>query len=170
MNHLALDSTIVTLPQSSVGLGNPYVVFFQPTQKDLPINRPIEALVRSVSTPNRNVSTLQPWRGNVLVAKYADAPFGEMVSCSLNDLPIISTHFLCREPSGNELEVRRHFRKYSTPLPNRQRHSSFCDASHMGAPRYASARKCSIYRSDSGLASCRSDPVAAQAHILPESG
>lgn len=107
-------STIVSLPLSVVALGNPYVVFFQPTQNDLPLNGPIEALVQSISASDAKTrscqaslsSTRRPWRGNVLVAKYADAPFGEMIPCGMNDVAIISRHFLCREPVGNELDVR----------------------------------------------------------------
>lgn len=105
------NSSIISLPRSSVALSNPYVIFFQPSQKDLPPNRPIEALVQSLSardSPNNRPSrslARQPWRGNVLVAKYADVPFGEMISCGMNDLPIISRHFQFREPAGNELDV-----------------------------------------------------------------
>ncbi|KAF8314771.1 hypothetical protein DL93DRAFT_2097151 [Clavulina sp. PMI_390] len=107
---------ITTVPQSSVQLGNPYVVFFQPAQRDLPPNLSVQAIMRSsplASSGNRapilsmnNLSSTGEicWRGNVLVAKYADAPFGEMIACGLNDLPIISRHFLTREPTGNDLE------------------------------------------------------------------
>ena len=109
----ASTRTIVNLPRLSVALGNPYVVFFQPTQKDLPLNAPIMSLITAAAArdpPNAlptNVSHIRPWRGNVLVAKYADVPFGEMISCGMNDLPIISSHLRCHEPSGNELDVSR---------------------------------------------------------------
>jgi len=105
--------TIVNLPRLSVALGNPYVVFFQPTQKDLPLNAPIMSLITAAAArdpPNAlptGVSHIHPWRGNVLVAKYADVPFGEMISCGLNDLPIISSHLRCHAPAENELDVSR---------------------------------------------------------------
>jgi len=103
--------TIVNLPRLSVALGNPYVVFFQPTQKDLPLNAPIMSLITAAAARDppsalpTNVSHIHLWRGNVLVAKYADVPFGEMISCGINDLPIISSHLRCHEPSENELDI-----------------------------------------------------------------
>ena len=110
---LAAIRTIITLPRSSVTLGNPYVVFFQPTQRDLPLNGPITSLIAAAAArdpPNAwqtNGSRIQPWCGNVLVAKYADVPFGEMIPCGMNDLPIISRYLQCHEPSGNELDVSK---------------------------------------------------------------
>lgn len=110
---------IIKLPRSSVALGNPYVIFFQPTQRDLPLNAPIDALIAALPpTPtSRNYPSFSttssssqqpqnaPWRGNVLVAKYADVPFGEMIPCGMNDLPIIARHLQYREPAGNEFET-----------------------------------------------------------------
>lgn len=41
-----------------------------------------------------------------MAAKYRDVPFGEMMDCAVNDLPIICRHFASREPLDNELDVR----------------------------------------------------------------
>lgn len=108
-------SVLVRIPRSNVMLSNPYVVFFQPSQRDLPLNSPIVSLLqtfppsptlhRSVQESESTNRERRLWRGNVLVAKYADVPFGEMISCGMNDLPIISRHFLYREPVGNDLDV-----------------------------------------------------------------
>ena len=87
--------SIVTLPGTSRPLGNPYVIFFQPIQADLPINQCLRAASLNMGVTSGQI----PWRGNILVAKYSDFPFGDMISCANNDLPIIIRHISIYSPT-----------------------------------------------------------------------
>ena len=87
------------LPGTNVSLGNPYVIFYPSQQQDLPTN----ACLTQVASETNGLQLCHRWAGTILVAKYSDIPFGDMIPCIMNDIPIILHHIAQSNPLQSDM-------------------------------------------------------------------
>jgi hypothetical protein len=101
---------ITRLPGMKQDLANPYLVFYPVPGPCARSKYTSNAVVASILESNR-VGNIN-WKGNILVARYADMPFGEMIDCTLRELPIIYKYLCNNAPQQTQVGLLG----YSSPM------------------------------------------------------
>jgi len=73
----------------------PYVVFF-PILSSSGGPFPTNVNVREIQ--GRGFRENQAWRGDIIVAKYSDHPFGAVINLAMSDYPLLKNWFLTHGP------------------------------------------------------------------------
>ena len=77
------------------GFSSPYILFYPVISRDgMPF--PVNKCIREVQGSFYKQSAA--WRGNIVVAKYLDSTFSQMVEASIADFPIVK-NYLSTQPA-----------------------------------------------------------------------
>jgi len=80
---------IEALDEMNTKFATPYIVFYPTVSRDgMPF--PVNKCVREIQ--GRNFDEAVAWRGNLVVAKYRDINYSEMMDASMADFPLVKNY------------------------------------------------------------------------------
>ncbi|KAF8583982.1 hypothetical protein K439DRAFT_1184725 [Ramaria rubella] len=94
--HRVWDHRVIANISYARNFQYPYVVFF-PIVSQNGGSFPTNLTIRDIQ--GRGFRESYAWKGDIVVAKYWDQPFGTIMDCAMSDYPMIKNWFMLHSPS-----------------------------------------------------------------------
>jgi len=93
--HRVWDSRVILNISYARNFQYPYVVFFPIlSQSGAPF--PMNLIIREIQ--GKSFRETHAWRGDIVVAKYWDHPYGTLMDCAMSDYPMIKNWLMLHTP------------------------------------------------------------------------